>query len=404
MGDFSAGFWTGFMNTTAEGIGKRQDSAQAYFDQQLQLAHTRGIENKRKMDAAMKQGLTSARQLVQMGVPENMVKAIANQNPDDIPDFAAKIAQLQADGVRTDEAFFKDLIQVNSEFENNEDLNSFFKRIYQPLRRNVQADPEGFNNDQRGTIWATMFGYDAMEQALGRLDRTEVMDGMTAGDLLALDPDQLQQPLGTNPVTLDYGKFGDSTRAARAALKTSTPLSPAGIKTVMETFEGFVTEATVTAGEAGQTTDLSPEQMLDINRQAAVKTLEMFGPKTVSQIPPITKFLQEQNTVQPEEKAVPERQGLVPRPVKQETAVPKPSDVPTVGVPEVAPPASTPPTPASPGGVNVQPQADNWNDPFVLPNGAVFVQMLNDGTVILRMPDGKHKRVPQEEVMVLIGQ
>lgn len=405
MGDFSSGFWTGLMNSVSEGIERRTIAGEEYFAKQYELARTRGLENKARTDAAMQQGLTSARQLMQMGAPEDLVMAIANQNPDDIPDIAAKVAQLQADGVQTDETFFRDLIQVSQDFDNGgEDINSLFKRMYEPLRRNIKADPEGFKNDQRGSIWATLFGYDAMQQSMDKLDRTEVIDGMTAGDLLAYPSTPTPgQPLGQGAVTLNYNLYGDSIRTARAARSGgSDELSVNETAKVHDTFQELYTQKR-SDYEASTGGSVTPEVETNLKRETAQELVDLWGADVIQQVPPVWQFIRPpeekrkeapasppmpSDTALPSLPAVGERKDeetktpLIQRRKREEEKV-APEEVPTIGLPG--------------------PKTSNMSDMFVLPTGDVIVKMLEDGTVVLRGPDGKLKRMKQESVLSIIG-
>ena len=207
MASFLESFGAGFMNRTAEGIDKRQVKAQDYFDAQMELARTYGIENRSKVKSEMAANLGQARQLAQIGVPQDIVISIAKQNPDDIPAFAEKVQKLQAAGVQTDENFFRQLIQVSGEAGmEGETLESVFDKIYEPLSVAAKNDPEYVKNDPGGSIFAAMLGYDAMGQARHKLDTEEVFDGMSAQDLISYG--SATPNIGSSTVTMDAGVMG----------------------------------------------------------------------------------------------------------------------------------------------------------------------------------------------------
>ena len=357
MNDFMTYFMAGFADDQATKISKRKNDAQDYFEKQMEIARTRGLEAREKNKVAMNEGLTSAKQLMAMGAPQDLVMAIANQSPDDLNAFSKQIAQAQTDGIETDEEFFRDLIRVNGELNTGStDLVGLFGKIYQPLRNNVKADPEGYKNDKRGTLWATMMGYDAQDRAMDRLETIEVIGGETAADLLAYDrraEGDYGKPLGDATVTLNYGLLGDRTRAAAESQKGVKPISIAETNTIMKTFEsvkdGIRNRMGITADDQWDQTK-EPE----INRQAAAQVMEMYGENAhkVMQIPEIASILGG------EDESVPEAEA-----------------------PSVAAPA-----------------APTTERTLALPTGETFIEDFGDGTSSWRAADGTPKRYKNSDL------
>ena len=61
--NFINGFITGFANTTADRTGKRLDDAESYYQQQVDLARTRGLENRNRVQSSIDSGVSIANQL-----------------------------------------------------------------------------------------------------------------------------------------------------------------------------------------------------------------------------------------------------------------------------------------------------------------------------------------------------
>ena len=280
MSDFVTGLLTGFMDKTADDIWKRKDAAQEYFNTKLEQAHQKAYEystfNREKMNSA----LQVARQLKSAGVPEDVIMAVANQNPDDLPTIYETIQDMQYKGVPVNEQFYRDLLKIDGEFNpGNENMASLLQKIYMPLQNNIQADPEGFEFDPRSTIWATMMGYNAMEKAMDKLGRTEVMDGASALDVLFSNPNSINHPLGDTSVTVDAALAGDSVRAAKAALTGEDEPSPHEQALLYNTWSNLVEEKRLSP----DIISLDPEEREAAAKQKAADEWTKIFPNT----PPI---------------------------------------------------------------------------------------------------------------------
>lgn len=208
MSSFSDGFITGFANTLAAGVEERHKIAQDYFQNQYELATTVGLQNHRKVEAQVQGNVKVAKQLQQMGVPKNIIMAVASQDPTSLSDFYGAVSDAQANGVVLDEGFFNDFVQISKDFKApDESFESFFSKAFRPVAQAARENPEQFKSDRKGGIFATMMGADPYGRARQRLDETVVIDGMSATDLLAYG--ERYQPQGTGSdvtVTFDSSK------------------------------------------------------------------------------------------------------------------------------------------------------------------------------------------------------
>jgi len=233
------GFLTGFLKNSAGHIKKRKDEGEEFFSKQMELARTKGMENRNKRQTEMNASLTVAKQLVQKGVPKDVVMAIANQNPEDLGSFQEIVNKLELEGTTVSPEFFRSIAEVGGNFKApDEDLGTFFDRIFRPLADNVKNSPEDFEKDPKGSVWATMMGYNAIGQAQKKLDNTTIIDDQSASDVLAYNTStERAKPYGDSTVNFNYGNIGEASRAAEEANKGTKELSPNEVKLINEQFD-----------------------------------------------------------------------------------------------------------------------------------------------------------------------
>ena len=376
MNNIFSGFLKGFMNDQAEKISDRKSAANDFFNKQLQLAQQKALtyntEYKGKMDAHVQ----VAKQLVGAGVPERTVMAIINQNPDDLSQFYETVQKMQMDGVdMSNPDVYDSLIEIDGEFNpGNENVTSLLQKMYEPLTNNAKADPEGFGFDPKGSIWATMLGYNAMGNAYERLKSTEVTPGVSAYDILSMPDDggfTNPHPLGGASVGLNAYNAGVSVREAKKPQKDNT-LSISEKNGIMSTFSDFVEEERIKGTADGRIVDENTSR-----RAAAARTIAMH-PEAAS-IPEITKWLGG------EESGVDE--STTP-PVAPTTIAPEsPSEAPTA-----PPPSQATPVPKNSVGL-----------PQRLPSGATLIRDNGDGTSTWKRPDGQEKTYDNNDIMKLMG-
>lgn len=181
------GFLKGFFNATASSIKEKKDQADDYFNQQMELAHKVGMQNHAKRQELMRGGVMTAERLLSVGVPKNIVMSVANQNPDDLENLYKEVTTMQRQGVQFTPEVWDSIVEVKGEVDPNMSMQEFFSQVYGPLQANMRADPESFRLDPKGSVWATMMGANAMDRARSRLDTTEVVDGLSASDVLRTD-------------------------------------------------------------------------------------------------------------------------------------------------------------------------------------------------------------------------
>jgi hypothetical protein len=355
------GFMAGFLGQTSKNIGERKDEAHKYFTEKMELAfetaHTLRTQNKPKMDAA----LQTANQMKAAGVPNDIVMAIANQNPDDLDTFYKTVQDMQLKGVKFNEQTYRDLLKVDGEFNpGNENVTSLLTKIYQPLTANAVADPESFEFDSKGTIWATMMGYNAMERANKKLETTEVLPGMSAADVLAYSGGANTGVMGNNSVTLNAEKAGDLIRNS----KEEDAPSATETRAVLTTFDEI-------AAEERKNPDLldNPDREIIVKQRAAERLRKLMP-------------------------------GMAARPEFADIF-------------GVAPPAETPPPPSAPESPATAPvaplasgvAAEANTAPQSLPDGSTLEKVLPDGTLGYVSPTGQKRRYTKAYVdMITKGQ
>lgn len=216
MGDFAQGFVRGFAGTLQKGIETRREDARNYFTRQLEIAQTTGVENRNRVRQSVDASTRIAKQLQQTGVPKDIIMSIASSNPEELSSFSEQVARAQAAGIEVNEEFFRDFVEVSKDFKApDEDFGTFFARVYEPIAANASADPAAFNDDRKGSIWASMLGLNATEKAQQRLAETPVVDGMSAADLLAYKDTPTPNTQGSPTVTYNYDLLADMEKQAR---------------------------------------------------------------------------------------------------------------------------------------------------------------------------------------------
>jgi len=351
MEEFGTGFLTGFMNRTSEGIDKRKAEADEYFQEQMDIARTRGLEARNKMKTQMQGGITAAQQLKAVGVPQDLVVAIAKQNPDDIPTFLTQVQKLQSEGVQADEAFFRKLIKVHGDVgDPNESIEQAFQRIYEPLSAMAASDPEMVNQDPEGSIFAAMLGFDAQDRVRERLATEEVADGMTADQLIAYGDNPQLNTGGGPTVVMDMGLAGETLRdleESRKEPKEPKELSISDREKLVKAADDRYTylkeewenKNEVMKSEAGEA---FPEAA--IRRQAFLDVSRDFG--EIGEMPGLKEDYLNPQAEAPEEAPLPEQ----------------------------------------------------------LPDGRTLIEQLPDGTAVYMLPDGTKRRYKNETVRALLSQ
>lgn len=369
MNYIASGFLKGFMNDQADKIGNRKAAAEDFFNKQLGVAQQKALSYNKEYKGKLDAHTQVAKQLMGAGVPERTVMAIINQNPDDLSQFYETVQKMKMDGVDLSNPDAYDAIfEIDSEFNpGNENVTSLLQKMYNPLVNNAKADPEGFNFDPKGTLWATMLGYNAMGNAYDRLKSTEIMPGVSAYDILSQSDDgELvnRHPLGEASVGLNAFNIGNTVREAKSSQKGERDLTIAQKNGIKSTFDDFVKEEMIKGTRDGAIIDEETA-----SKAAAARTIAMHPEAAL--LPEVTRWLgadvaadSTSLTVAPEEGA--------PAPMPPES----PSE------PRTAPT----PSPATPAPVSA------GSAPQKLPDGATLLKELDDGTVVYLSPTGQKKR------------
>lgn len=275
MSSLAKGFGIGFANTLSDNIQKRKSDADDYYNKQLEIAQTYGVKNRVANNAKMQESVSLAKQLVAKGVPQNVVMAIANQNPEDLSGFASTVQKLQMEGVDTTPEFFEGLVEIHGELDTGgRTLEQLFKDIYGPISNNAKANPEAFKEDPKGSLLATIMGYNAQEKAVQRLEDTEVMDGYTAGELLRAENAGVSKPLGDTTVTINDKLIGDTIRSSKGK-ERDVRLEMALNKEFQERIE----EERIRIGvepKPEEVGDLTPEEFFDWREKEAIRRAQSY--------------------------------------------------------------------------------------------------------------------------------
>lgn len=214
------GFLTGMIGGLGENVKNRKDEAREYFNKQMELASRYALKTNEETKAKMAQSRELINKLKGQGVPSDVIKGIANQNPEDLSMFYDTIADMQVRGVKMNEDVYRNLLKVSN--EQGEPTASFVGKMKDPLITNAKADPEAFDADPEGSIWATMLGHNAMAKANKQLENTMLGD-FSAAELIrnAGSPDEYDAGAAFN-----FELAGNLDREAEERLREPKEKSP----------------------------------------------------------------------------------------------------------------------------------------------------------------------------------
>jgi hypothetical protein len=365
-------FLTGFLKTTGGNIRERKDEAKDYFDKRMEQAHQAALEykgrNKSKLDSSLQVG----KQLMATGVPQDVVMAIANQNPDDLSTFFDTVQELKVKGVPFTPQAYRDLAGLDAEFNaGGENLTGLLTKIYTPLVNNVKADPQGWDFDPKGTMWATMMGHNAMERAHERLSTTEVLPGVSAAEVLADDGNPNFNPLNGPTPVINAEMIGNETRAARERLEGTDVPSITERTHIITQFNDMVGIEKNRIAQANPDALTDPTTDEQARKVAAARVLQSYP--EASGIPEISRWLT----------------GAAPPETGGET----------VDAPEG--PTAPATAPVAPQATPVAPTAAK--PPSELPDGSTLAKEFPDGTVGYVTPTGEKKRYTKQYVADMIA-
>lgn len=192
------GFMTGFLNRTSEKIAERKDKASTYFDEQMERARTVGVDNLNQRREATNQTLAVARNLIdQANMPEDIVRALANEGPEALNQAQQIYATAAQQGVTVDASFWQGVYDFSTEMtaSTNQSLEEFLGQVNGLYGSNLEATQQE-GGDPFGAFIASGLGLNAMDRARSELDSTDISGGYSAGDLLAMD----SRPPTTRPL------------------------------------------------------------------------------------------------------------------------------------------------------------------------------------------------------------
>lgn len=379
------GFLTGFMTTTADNINKRKDEADAYFQSQMELAHKVGLQNHQKRQELMRGGLQTAEKLLQAGVPKNVVMSVANQNPDDLETLYDETVKLQRSGAKLTPEVWSELVEVKGEIDPDISMQEFFSRVYGPIKREMEADPEGFKYDPKGSVWSTLMGHNAMDRARGRLDSTEVVDGLSASEVLSSSTAP-NRPFDAS-ASFSHEMAGDLGR------KQDEYWSPDALVRFRGQFDDLVEEAATNWKRQNETINITPDVMEELRYQVGAE-MATWGiePDRLSQLGPgFGKYFipREEDNLAEEGVEVMDRLG---------SPLPSPEASDPLSIPPTTPTASVPRAEPSPS-VPSDPITQLLDDaPIVLeeeanlsqlPDGEIFLRDNGDGTSVYLTLEGE---------------
>lgn len=266
-------FAGGFLTSIDEGMKKRQDDARAYFNKSMELAMRYSTSGGSKYRQQVQAARESVAKLRGAGVPPEIIQSIAGRNPEELAGYYEEISKMQAQGVKMTPEIYQELFAAAQ--ESGEDVTSFTRRIGEPLAANLKADPMSFEADPKGSIFATMMGYNAMENAQRRLERTMIGDRSAADWLRTEGEAPIEYDIGGG---LNYETAGDLIRTAEEG--TEGPTKPSGLMQISKFYQESVASNydTLVAGNPTEAMARRPETIQAAKLQA-IENLRSMGIK-----------------------------------------------------------------------------------------------------------------------------
>jgi len=396
MSAFEA-FLTGFMGKTAEKIDERKDKASTYFDQQMERARTVGVDALRQRREATDQTISVARSLRdQANMPEEIIRGLANEGPQALLEAQKIYAEAASRGVPTDEAFWEQAYQFSTEITSSTDttLEDFLRQTSGLYGSNLDATIEE-GGDPFGAFVASGLGLNAMSRARSELESTEVAEGFSAADLLAMEG----RPLTTRPLG-DTGYSGPDLGYVAATVGASAPDMPSSedIFRVMSTFDDLVeSERELLFDDAAQTNPSLTRESLTVQAEeaAAIQYYENLGGgdnalAELAKYPRIFNALPE-SVRNPEATTESVDEALRPEIVETELPpvdTPPPADLPPVTIPDDPGPTAEQPTPLA-----------NLTELTNVNGERAYYQGIEDGKYVFRFPGGNILRVTEQQYL-----
>jgi hypothetical protein len=397
MAGFEA-FLTGFLGRTTDIIGERKDKAENYFDQSIERARTVGQDQLRQRVDNQQAMLSVANNLInQAGMPEDLVRVIANDGPAALEQAYQIYATNAEAGVQVDEGFWRNVYDFSTEMTQGSDmtLEDFLGQVNGLYGSNLSATTrEG--GDPFGAFIASGLGLNAMERAQGRLEDYQI-GGYSAADLLAMEA----RPSSTSP--LGSTNFGGPDIAVATPRREDVydPTPEERIRFVDNFNEAVDAETQQLFDEysAGVSTsgETANKTLEDFRQQAAQNIATAYastvGVDVIQAYPEIAIHLGDE-WYEEEEPVVEE-----PSPVVTDDALPPPSVV--IGDEGATPPpAPEPVAPSAPEPAAFDPSEGD----LVLEDGttAKYVGTTPSGKIRYQMEDGSYVEGTREEIEEII--
>jgi hypothetical protein len=199
MSEATSGFFKGFFNKGAQVVGDRKAVAEDFYAKQVAAATQYAYGKKNKTTGAQTQVLGK---LKAAGVPDDVLRSMINQDPDDLERIYDDVTKMQAEGVKeVGPEFWNTLNEAKTEVAPQRKYSEFISENREGIVNNYKASGDG-----AGSIWATLMGHNAMERASARLEDTMIGD-KSAAEWLSESQQGESYEFGAD---LNYGAVGDA--------------------------------------------------------------------------------------------------------------------------------------------------------------------------------------------------
>lgn len=300
MSNFGA-FATGFMTTAAANIQKRKDDASEYYKEQLKRAQALGDTKLKERRERLDSIKIVANNLTQTGMPDDILKALANEGPEAL-EMAYKVySEAASAGDEIDEGFWRSTYKFSEQAKGNDQTNTeFLENVYGNLQKAPKepASPDGVKKSPFDRIVSSTFGWghNAMDKAVERLDNTDI-GGMSASDALGMENSPtVNRQSGVGTVTADLEEIAAREAEIKRKNKPPRDMPFSDVKGYQTVYEEAIKqgERDLNAEEGRvEGSPISPEERAAIEAEAAEQVFTMAGsdaPELAKRIPSLGKY------------------------------------------------------------------------------------------------------------------
>lgn len=212
----ASSFLKGFFTSVQQIAQENDQRASNYYERQLERAQTMGVERLQSRRAKAAEADAVAQRLMAQGnIPKQVIQEAAKGGLDGLGQLEQVWKSAAEANIPVDEGFWNDVYSVAKE-----DASITGKPIVESIGGVVkQATTPPEEKKRKKSIGGFLSGRDGLDRAVLDLEETEVVDGYSAAELLALPEETTPSSVGT--INWSAISAREKTAAEEAAAKTA---------------------------------------------------------------------------------------------------------------------------------------------------------------------------------------